>query len=78
MSAQFEGDDDLWWVTGGRNGTVVSASTEMFSESANQFTFKSYLPIELEFHEMVNINNSHTIVLGDETATSNVYLYDRY
>lgn len=78
VSSKFENNDDLWWITGGDGDPSAGDTTEMYSESAKQFDNGIDLPKSLYFHEMVNLNNTHTVVLGDDTPSSSVYLYDRY
>ncbi len=55
--------DDLWWVTGGLNfnGNPL-LSTEVYSESSGSFTESFDLPVALEEHVLVRINNSHVLL----------------
>ena len=75
-AAMFEGGDDIWWITGGYGGSFWD-STEVFSVNDNSFAFGVDLPKELENHNLVNVNNTHMVLLGGYVASDEVYIIDR-
>ncbi len=63
-AAMFEGDDSIWWITGGSNDESYLNSTEFFNVNDNSFTFRVNLPNQLFHHNLVNVNNTHMVLLG--------------
>lgn len=77
-ASMFDGNNDLWWVTGGRDDdNDAFQSTEMYSEAANGFTFGSDLPKPLKHHSLVNVNRTHMVVLGGQDRSDEVFIYNR-
>ncbi len=72
----FEGDEDIWWVTGGWNGETIN-STEVYTVDDNDFEFGVDLPRPLGYHNLVNVNNTHMVVLGGYDVTNLVFMIDR-
>ncbi len=75
-SAMFEGDDSIWWVTGGLNGNFLS-TTEVFHVNSNSFSYGVSLPEPLDVHNLVNVNNTHMVVLGGYYPSDQIYIIDR-
>ncbi len=73
-SAMFEDDDDIWWVTGGIHSPF---STEFFSVSKNSFTYSVELPKKMYQHNLVNVNQTHMVLLGGQIPSDEVYIIDR-
>ena len=73
-AAMFEGDDSIWWVSGGSGGY----STEIFNTLDNSFTFSIDLPKALYYHNLVNVNNTHMVVLGGQVITDEIFIFDKY
>ena len=77
-AAMFENDYNIWWVTGGYNNDEKALkSTEFFSVEKNAFDVSFDLPKNVDFHNMVNVNNTHMIVLGGQIETDEVFIIDR-
>ena len=76
-SAMLEGDDSIWWITGGTNGNYLD-STEVFSVNDSSFTFGVNLPKKMYVHNLVNVNQTHMVLLGGEYTSDEVYITDRY
>ncbi len=74
-AAMFEGDDEIWWVTGGNHSP---SSTEFFSVSNNNFTYTVDLPKNMYYHNLVNVNHTHMVLLGGYYPSDEVYTIDRY
>lgn len=78
-AAQFA-DTGLWWITGGYlfiDGPVYLRSTELYDSSTETFTNYVDLPEGLSFHNLVNINSTHMVVLGGPVPSADVYMFDR-
>lgn len=72
----FEGDEDIWWVTGGYyNANELLKSTEVFSVQSNSFSFGLDLLTKNAYHNLVNINSTHMVLVGGQY--SRVYIIDR-
>ena len=70
--------DDLWWVTGGYDGISDQQSTELYN--ATDKTWYPYvdLPKPMVFHNLVSVSDTHVILLGGYSKSSDVYMFDRY
>ena len=77
VGAMFEGDDDVWWVTGGYDGFYVLEDTEIFDVNEERFTTGIDLPKEMHDHNLVNVNNTHMVLLGGFETTDEVFIIDR-
>ena len=74
----FEGDPDMWWITGGLNNNAYAMdSTEMYSTFNNSFNNGPNLPLERTNHNLVNVNNTHMVLLGALYSADEIYIYDR-
>ncbi len=76
-AAKF-GTSGLWWVTGGYNDDDLQLqSTELYD--ADTMTFAPYvdLPRPVAYHNLVNINDTHMIMLGGDDFSHDVHLFDR-
>ena len=61
----FEGDDQFWWVTGGAYYGINNVNTtELYDRVTKQFTYYSEMPYETDLHNLINVNNTHTVLLG--------------
>ena len=69
----IEDNSDLWWVTGGSGG---GATSEMYHASINRFLDDSYIPKQISFHNLINVNNTHTVMLGGSSLTDQTYIFD--
>ena len=76
-AAMFEGDDQDWFVTGGRNDEFYFSSTERFNVQDNDFSGSASLPSPKAFHTLVSVNNSHMFLLGGYEITTEVKVFDR-
>ena len=78
-SAMFEGDDSIWWITGGNSyPDYDSDTTEIFGVKNNSFACGVDLPKELEYHNLVNVNQTHMVLLGGQDLSDEIYIIDRY
>lgn len=75
-ATMFEGNEDLWWVTGGELDDVKLKTTEIYNSSSG-FESSIDLPKRLEHHNLVNINETHTVLLGGDILSNNVYIIDK-
>ncbi len=77
--ATFEGDDNLWWVTGGYFGRSTDR-TEILNAFDNSFSNGVNLPKPMYVHNMVNVNNTHMVLLGGEADPNSdeCFMFDRY
>ena len=73
--AMFEGDDDNWWITGGSDGDNVLNSSEIFNVMDNTFSMGIEIPLPLNHHNLVNVNNTHMVLLG--YYPDQIYIFDR-
>ena len=71
--AMFEGDDEIWWVTGGWS----LDSTEVFNVTSNAFKESVDLPEDRYDHNLVNVNQTHMVLLGDGFSSAEVYIINR-
>ncbi len=76
-ASMFEGDDAIWWMTGGENFDFETKSTELYSVANNNFSLGVDLPQRLAYHNLVNVNNTHMVLLGGEDDIDDVYIFDR-
>ena len=77
-SAMFEDDDSIWWITGGRNDyQKYLDSTEVFNVNDNSFHFNVTLPKEMAYHNLVNVNNTHMVILEGKDLSDQVFIIDR-
>ena len=76
-AAMFEGLDDLWWITGGYNA-MVYISTETYATAENDFVPSVVLPQEVWHHNLINVNNTHMVIVGSEAPSDEIVIYDRY
>ncbi len=56
-AAMFEGDDSIWWVTGGyiwEGNWDEFDTTEVFDVQTNEFNFDIDLPLDMYKHNLVN------------------------
>lgn len=74
-AAQF-GDTGLWWVTGGYYLNSLS-STELYDSVTNRFSPYIDLPKALGYHNLVNINNTHMVLLGGSEDTNEAFMFNR-
>ena len=72
-AAMFEGDDSIWWITGGWNGD----STETYNALDDSFVPGPDLPKYMYYHNLVNVNNTHMVVLGGQSTTDETFIFDR-
>ena len=75
--AMFEGDDESWWITGGYGDDLSLNSTETYTVTANGFGLDVDMPKELNFHNLINVNCTHMVVLGGNFPSHDVFIYDR-
>lgn len=73
--AQFY-NSSLWWITGGWMGDYLN-STEMFSDFSDQFAPYSPLPKDVSHHNLVNVNNTHMVLLGGYFLSNEVFIFNR-
>lgn len=75
----FEGDDQYWWVTGGSESYDynLQQSTEIYDVLSNQFNSFTDIPYATDLHTLVNVNNTHTVLLSGREESSQVYMYNR-
>ena len=71
LAAAVSLSDDHWWITGGR---YKMNSTEVYDENLNSFSDFVDLPQRMEYHEIWNLNQTHTVLI----STEKLYLYDKY
>ena len=78
-AAMFEDDEDIWWITGGIDDELISKTQEVYSASANNFFIGGSLPKRMTRHNLVNVNNTHMVVLGgiDDEESFDLYIYSR-
>ena len=75
---KWEGDDQFWWITGGFNGyNFYLRSTETFDALADEFSRDILLPGEFRQHNLVNVNSTHTVLLGGMSGTDEVYYIEK-
>ena len=77
----FEGDDNVWWITGGDNtqSTVEALdTTELYDATTNSFTYGVDLPKEMLYHNLVNVNSTHMVVLGGADVSDEAFIFDKY
>ena len=61
----WEGDDHIWWITGGYNYyNYHLRSTESFDVLDDGFSRDILLPKEMHNHNLINVNATHTVLLG--------------
>ena len=79
-SAMFENDEDIWWVTGGQNAVQTSDTADVYSATANNFFIGPALPKPMTRHNLVNVNNTHMVILGgtDDEESFDLYIYSRF
>lgn len=70
-SAQF-GSTGFWWVTGGE-----TISTELYDDTTRQFYSYVDLPKTMSYHNMVNINDTHTVILGGAYTSGDIFIFSR-
>ena len=75
-AAMFEGDDDIWMITGGYDGNSLD-STESFNVDDNSFSYGLNLPKEVHYHNLVNVNNTHMVLLGGDDFSDEIFIMDR-
>ena len=73
----YEDDDSVWWVTGGYDQNYDLSSTEVFDVNENSFSYGVNLPKELHYHNLVNVNNTHMVLLGGQEHSNEVFIIDR-
>ncbi len=75
----FENDTDTWWVTGGGYFGLgdVKRSTEVFDVLDNGFEFSVDLPKVMRYHNLVNVNNTHMVLLGGQDTSNDIFVIDR-
>ncbi len=74
--ATFNGTN-LWMISGGSGIVGLENSTEIYDVVNGRFYPYVDMPVKLKGHNMVNVNNTHMVVLGGDEQTDQVYLYDR-
>lgn len=75
-AAMFEVDEENWWVTGGsRNGDL--RSTEVFNVRDRTFSYGVDLPTGMRYHNLVNVNHTHMVVLGGDIYSDDIFIIDR-
>lgn len=77
-ASMFQGDDSVWWVTGGRVDSIYWNSTEIFNAMDNQFVYGIDLPKNMYYHNLINVNSTHMVVLGGKVDSEEVFIFDRY
>ncbi len=77
--SMFECDDSIWWITGGFDeGFSDLDSNDVFSVNGNSFSYGVKLPKEMAVHNLINVNNTHMVVLGGYSSSADeVYIIDR-
>ena len=70
----FEGDDNNWWVGGGGILKTSYRSSEVFNTDSNNFTYGIALPGRKTSVNLVNVNNTHMVMLKSNKA----FITDRY
>ena len=83
-SAQF-GSTGLWWVTGGFDGLNTLDTTEIYNSTSMDFEDYVTLPRPMEAHNVVNVNDTHMVVVGgadrednDASEANDLYMLNRY
>ena len=77
-AATFEGNDQFWWITGGSPASTYNVeSTELYDATTNEIQYYADLPIQNDLHSLVNVNDTHTVMLGGRVASRDVYVFDR-
>ncbi len=78
-SSTFLGDDEIWWITGGYNDNLALDSTEVINvtQGGNFSRAAVNLPKEMSHHNLVNVNNTHMILLGGQLDDGEIYIIDR-
>ncbi len=74
----FEGNDSIWWITGGYYAGSDLHSTEVFNAEDESFTRGINLPKEMSYHNLVNVNSTHMVVLGGIVTSDEIFIFDRY
>ena len=74
-AAKFEGDDSIWWVTGGGDSISNRKSTENFNRI--KFSYGADLPKDMKNHNLVNVNSTHMVLLGGYHYSDEVFIFDR-
>ena len=69
----FENDDSSWFVTGGND----SLATEVYNVNGNSFEFSVDLPKTMRYHNLVNVNETHMVVLGGNEISDEVFIMER-
>ena len=73
--AMFEGDDSIWWVTGGT--AYGDNTTEVFHVANESFSFGVDMPQGMSSHDLVNVNETHMFYLGDHASADEIFMFDR-
>lgn len=77
-AAAFLSEENLWWVTGGWNGTDPGFTSEYLDGNTGQFVYYVDIPEALDFHNLVQINQTHFFMLdGLFNEGYSAYMFDR-
>ena len=77
-AAMFQDEPNIWWVTGGYNGVSALSSTEVYNATRNIFSYGVEMPMEMSYHNLVNVNNTHMVLLGGQyPGCDEVFIFDR-
>ena len=69
-------DDDHWWVTGGWGDSSALTTSEIYVGGVEDAFYEDVdLPVDLYHHNLVRINDTHHIMLGGDTRTSQSYFF---
>ena len=70
--------DEEWWVTGGfqYENYERMRSTEVYDASTREFEPYVDLPVAANRHNLVNVNETHTVLVLSEAGTE-LYIFDR-
>ncbi len=63
-------------MTGGYDGDFLS-STEMYDSATKRFSPYIDLPKAIGYHNLVNINNTHMVLLGGNDDTNEAFIFNR-
>ena len=63
--------NNLWWITGG------GSTTELYNATDEQFYPYVDLPKSMSKHNIININVTHTVLLGGSASTDEVYVFNQ-
>ena len=75
--SMFEGDNDIWWITGGVEDFDKLNQTEYLSVPNSDFIESIDLPSPLSEHVLINVNSTHMVALGGYFPSDQVYIFDR-